>query len=170
MTVEENLLVAGESHHPVHYLSDLVHPGAPRRTQAVDDVVREFQLESWLKHKRSELPQGIARLVAIGRAICANPSLLLLDEPTAGLDATEASEIFRTVRRVAERTGIGILVVEHDVPLMLSLCHRLVVLDFGRKIADGPCQMVAEDPRVVSAYLGVESGVPAQGGAVRMAT
>jgi sulfate-transporting ATPase len=170
MTVEENLLVAAEAHSPVHYLSDLVRPGVPRRTQAVDGVVREFQLEPWLAHRRSELPQGIARLVAIGRAICANPSLLLLDEPTAGLDAVEASEIFRSVRRVAQRTGIGILVVEHDVPLMLGLCQRLVVLDFGRKIADGPSQMVSEDARVVSAYMGVGSELPAQGPTPRLAT
>jgi sulfate-transporting ATPase len=170
MSARENLLVAADPHGSSSYLLDLVHPGVMPSTAIIDEVVKEFELGPWLDSGREVLPQGIGRLVGIARALSAEPAFLLLDEPTAGLDAAEASEIFRTVRRIAQRTGIGILLVEHDVPLMTRLCDRLVVLDFGRKIADGTPDAVMNDPLVVSAYFGSKTASAALHDAVGQAT
>jgi sulfate-transporting ATPase len=80
--------------------------------------------------------------------------VLLLDEPAAGLDAHESGELGQAIRDTAARRGIGILVVEHDVPLLLQTCDRLVVLDFGRKIAEGTPEEISGDEGVIAAYLG----------------
>jgi sulfate-transporting ATPase len=92
--------------------------------------------------------------VAIARAIAAEPSVLLLDEPAAGLDETETRELADLLRRLVDEWGIGILLVEHDVPMLNRVCDRLVVMDFGTVIATGTPAEIRTDPRVVAAYLG----------------
>jgi len=156
MTVSENLQVASDEHRRSDYLTNLVRPGRGQRVEVMEEVVAEFGLEPHLSSRPGELPHGIAKLVGVGRAFCAAPRLLLLDEPTAGLNTLEAAEVFRATRAMAERSGIGILVIEHDVPLLLELCDRLVVLNFGRKIAEGVPGVIEHDPVVVEAYVGTE--------------
>jgi sulfate-transporting ATPase len=154
MSVLENLLVAADPKRGRHYLTDLVRPGVRVMTSAMQRVVAEFQLEDRLAARPSELPQGVGRLVGIARAIVAEPGVLLLDEPAAGLDGPERAELADVIRSTVERRGIGVLLVEHDVQMLLSLCDRIVVLDFGRQIATGTPDEVAADPAVVAAYLG----------------
>ena len=154
LTVRENLLVAADAHNLLPYLTDLVTPGRMTHTQAVNDVIAQFELERHLDQRPSELPQGTRRLVGIGRAIATEPRVLLLDEPAAGLDSRESRELGDAIRAVVTRTGIGALVVEHDVNLLLDICDRIVVLDFGRKIAEGTPDAIANDPAVIAAYLG----------------
>ena len=124
----------------------------------VDELVDEFGLDEVLDDRPSSLPHGVARLVGIARALVTEPAVLLLDEPAAGLDSRESGELGAAIRSVASRRGIGILVVEHDVPLLLETCDRIVVLDFGRQIAEGTPEEVGGDAAVIAAYLGVAGG------------
>src|SRR3546814_12068806 len=102
MTVRENLLVAADPKSPWRYLLDLVRPGVQPSTTVIEDVVRDLDLHEHLDRRPSELPQGIARMVGIARAIAAEPRVLLLDEPAAGPDATESAELGAEIRRLAQ--------------------------------------------------------------------
>ena len=99
------------------------------------------------------VPTGQARLVELARALASRPRLLLLDEPASGQDARE-TEQFKSVLRSIADDGVGILLVEHDVPLVMGVCSQIHVLDHGRVIASGPPSTIQADPRVVAAYLG----------------
>ena len=102
------------------------------------------------------LPLGTSRLVEVGRALAADPAVVLLDEPLSGLDANEAKRLAQALRSTVETDGISLLLVEHDVPMVLSLCTNIFVLDFGRLIAQGGPDAIREDPEVKAAYLGDE--------------
>ncbi len=154
VTVRENLLVACDDHDPARYGLDLVHPGRPVLSPVAAAAVREFGLERDLDALPDSLPHGRRRLVAIARAVAASPSVLLLDEPAAGLAAIETEELGRLVRWLAHDVGLAVLMIEHDVGLVLSVCDRVAVLDFGAVIALGSPSAIAEEPAVIAAYLG----------------
>jgi ABC-type branched-subunit amino acid transport system ATPase component/ABC-type branched-subunit amino acid transport system permease subunit len=155
MTVRDNLLAAADDQAASYYWTDLVRPNRRQDARLVDELVAEFGLGDVLDERPSSLSHGVARLVGICRAIVAEPAVLLLDEPAAGLDAEATTELGTAIRRIAHTRGIGVLVIEHDVPLLLRICDRLVALDFGQKIADGSPQDVSSDDAVVRAYLGL---------------
>jgi sulfate-transporting ATPase len=154
MTVRDNLLVAADDQSRWRYVTDLLRPGRPAPTPLVQDVVEEFGLGDVLDVRPSELSHGVARLVGIARALVTEPAVLLLDEPAAGLDTNESADLGRAIREMARRRGIGVLVIEHDVPLILQTCDRVVALDFGRKIAEGTPDVISRDALVIEAYLG----------------
>jgi len=154
VTVEENLLVACDDQRAARYATDLARPGRPSLTPVAAAAVREFGLEEHLGAHPDELPHGQRRLVAIARAVAASPAVLLLDEPAAGLSAGETAELGQLVRWLAHEVGLAVLLIEHDVSLVMSVCDRVAVLDFGRLIAVGPPEDVSRDPAVVAAYLG----------------
>jgi branched-chain amino acid transport system permease protein len=104
-----------------------------------------------------QLSEGARKLVGVARALAGNPRLLCLDEPGAGLDARESEELGRSLRELADR-GQSTLLIDHDMGLVLSICDRVVVLEFGRVIADGPPESVRRDERVIAAYLGGGAG------------
>jgi branched-chain amino acid transport system ATP-binding protein len=105
------------------------------------------------------LPHGDERLVGIARALAANPRFLLLDEPAAGLNDAETTALGATLRQIRERVGCGILLIEHDFPLIMAVCDRIHVLDHGQTIAEGSPEVIRKDPAVLTAYL----GAPARG-------
>jgi ABC-type branched-subunit amino acid transport system ATPase component/ABC-type branched-subunit amino acid transport system permease subunit len=170
MTVQENLLVAADRKQPSRYLTDLVRPGRLTPNDAMNETIERFELTPHLGAQPSKLPHGIARLVGIARAIVTEPSVLLLDEPAAGLDIHESRELGQEIRAISQRSGIGILLIEHDVNLLMSICDRIVVLDFGRKIAEATPEEVGSDPAVIAAYLGEAHEAPATSASPEVAT
>lgn len=154
MTVLDNLYAACDRPGPWAYLKDLVRPGSRPLPTHVLVAVREFGLQESLDRAVGDLSYGERRLLAIARAVAASPSVLLLDEPAAGLSDEETGELAHLVRRLAAEWGMGVLLVEHDVDMVMSVCDQVVVLDFGRRICVGTPEEVRRDPAVRAAYLG----------------
>jgi branched-chain amino acid transport system ATP-binding protein len=118
-----------------------------------DDLLRDVGLEAVADNKVEMLPTGTARLVELARALATGPRVLLLDEPSSGLDEQETDALSRLLLHLVER-GLGVLLVEHDMPLVMATCTNISVLDFGRVIANGEPLAIQNDPEVQRAYLG----------------
>jgi sulfate-transporting ATPase len=166
-TVIDNLRAASESRDFISYLRDLVYPAMPPLPGEVVTAIHEFGFEQDLDRVVEDLPYGKRRLLAIARAVASHPSVLLLDEPAAGLGEVETAELAHLVRRLADDWGMAILLVEHDMNFVMSVCDEIVVLDFGCKISAGTPNAVRSDSMVIAAYLGEESdqAVATTGGA-----
>ncbi|GMU77555.1 MAG: ABC transporter [Acidimicrobiia bacterium] len=165
LTVEQNIRVGADHTAPWwSWISDLFWPGSHPLSSAAVAAIRSFDMEDDLHRLPDELPYGRRRLVGITRAVAAGPSIIMLDEPAAGLDQIESEELAGLIRSLADERGMGVLLVEHDVGLVMSTCDRIVVVDFGRVIASGEPAAIRRDPAVVAAYLGAHD--PADSGGV----
>ena len=154
LTVGDNLRVAEDTRLRRFFVRDLFIPDHRTLSAFAESVVDDLGLRAVLDQRPDALSLGTIKLVGIARTIIANPGIVLLDEPAAGLDERERRELAGVIRQVADRHGIAVVVVEHDMALILNTCDRIVVLDFGHKIADGSVDVVQSDERVIQAYLG----------------
>ena len=152
LTVRENLLVAASTPTFRSTVTDVFRPKR-HTSDHTDEVLAQLGLAGLADRLPSDLSNGERHLVALGRGLAARPRLLLLDEPAAGLDTNETAELREVVRALPAR-GITVLLVDHDMSLVLDVCTSVVVLDFGRIIADGAPAAVRTDPAVRAAYLG----------------
>jgi ABC-type branched-subunit amino acid transport system ATPase component/branched-subunit amino acid ABC-type transport system permease component len=155
LSVFENIQLACDSRDKLAYLSTLIRTGRRDLTDAGRAAIREFHLEPFLHEDPSGIPYGHRRLVSIARAAASQPEILLLDEPASGLDETETRELAQLIRRLADVWGVGILLVEHDMSVVMSVCDKIAVLDFGKLIAEGTPEEIQQSSAVVAAYLGV---------------
>ena len=139
---------------------------AVRLSPSAVALVDDLGLRSVLDERPRSLPHGVTKLVGIARTIIATPGDRLLDEPAAGLDHNETRELSDLIRRIADRHEATVVVIEHDMTLILKTCDRIVVLDFGRKIADGVPEEIRNDEAVMQAYLGepIDAAQPARAG------
>ena len=131
-------------------------PGRHPLSSTAVAAVRSFDLADDLGSLPEELSYGRRRLVGIARTVASGPSIVMLDEPAAGLDETESRELAGLIRRLADERQMGILLVEHDVPLVMATCDRIVCIDFGAVIASGTPEEVRANEMVVAAYLGTQ--------------
>lgn len=161
MSVEENIRVGceirqgwGRSHRVAPQM--LASNDGLTVDDEVDLLMERLGLTELRGERVGELPTGSARLVELGRALAIRPRVLLLDEPASGLDEGETERFGELLTELAA-SGLGILLVEHDVPLVMRVCAQIVVLNFGKVIASGTREAVQNDPAVIEAYLGQEA-------------
>jgi branched-chain amino acid transport system ATP-binding protein len=159
LTVVDNLLVGRHTHMRCGVISNGYFQGKTikeevSQREAVEKIIEFLELEKYRKSQAGSLPYGIQKIVGLGRALAMEPKMLLLDEPSAGMNRQEKEDLARFILRIKYELGITMMWVEHDMQLVGDLADAIVVLNFGTKIASGDPASVLNDPEVVAAYLG----------------
>ncbi len=159
LSVEDNVRCAFAGRAGYGLLSTLLRDGKQSRQEAwisseTARLLKIFDLDGRKHLSARNLPYGDQRKLEIARAMATNPQLLLLDEPTSGMNPSETNEVTQTIRFVRDEFGLTVLLIEHHMSLVMGICERVIVLDGGVKIADDVPQRVQNNPHVVAAYLG----------------
>jgi sulfate-transporting ATPase len=158
LSVEENVLAASDRRDRRAYLTDLFHPGGLTLDGVAGDAVSDFGLEGRLTSHARNLNYAQRRRLAVARAVAGGGSVLLLDEPAAGLGPADATALSDIIRRLACDLGIAVLLIEHNVDMVLRTCDQIVALNFGEMIGHGTPAEIRKNPAVVAAYLGADDG------------
>ena len=159
LSVEDNVKIGLHNCMPYHTVSGILRlPGYWKQEKKMHERALEllsiFDMQDLADHEAGSLPYGAQRRLEIVRALATNPSLLLLDEPAAGMNPSETAELMANIRKIRDTFQIAIMLIEHDMKLVMGICEGIAVLNYGRIIAKGTAEEIQKNPAVIEAYLG----------------
>jgi len=165
LSTVDNLMAARHFKFKSTWLEGALYFGRAHREEvehrkAVEEIIDFLEIQKYRKTAVGALPYGVRKRIDLGRALAQEPKLLLLDEPMAGMNVEEKEDMARFILDVQEERGITIILIEHDMGVVMDITDRIMVIDFGRKIAEGVPEQIKSNPEVIKAYLGGEVGAP----------